>query len=386
MKNEEKAYLYWLHQVPGIGDVGMQRLIEVCGSAREVYDASEQRLRPVLGTAQIDALQRLKKEWKVSEAYQGMTEKGIRLLCMQDEEYPQRLRKMNRPPYLLYVLGSLPEENTLAVAMIGARECSGYGVAMAQAFASHLAKAGVHIISGMARGIDGVSQEAAVAAGGSTFAVLGCGADICYPASNRNLYDAMKQRGGIISPYSPGTRPQKTLFPYRNQIVAGLADALLVVEARQKSGTWITVDRALEQGKDVYAVPGRLTDRLSDGCNLLIRQGAGIALSPEDMLEELKVLQNRRENKTEMAQGTQSVRGEAVLQMKTEQESGLIKHLDFHPKSVDEILESVQKEDGEMTLSRLMFELIQLCMQGEAVQVGGNYFMKVAEKCKSYCN
>ena len=386
MKHEEKAYLYWLHQVPGIGDAGMERLIEACGSARAVYDASEKRLCRVLSKAQTDALQRLKKEWKVSEAYRDMLEKGIRLLGIQDEEYPKRLKKISRPPYLLYVIGGLPKENALAVAMIGARECSGYGVAMAQAFATHLAKAGVHIISGMARGIDGVSQEAALAAGGSTFGVLGCGADICYPASNRNLYDAMKQRGGIISPYPPGTKPQKNLFPYRNQIVAGLADALLVIEARQKSGTWITVDRALEQGKDVYAVPGRLTDRLSDGCNLLIRQGAGIALSPEDMLAELNVLQNRRKNKTEIVKDAQSVRCGTFPGTEAEQESGLIQYLDFHPKSVDEILEFVQKEDEEMTVSQLMFELIQLCMQGKAVQVGGNYFMKVAEKCKSYCN
>lgn len=361
MKNEEKAYLYWLHQVPGVGDRGIQRLIEAYGSAREVYGASEKSLHSVLGQAQIEAMQCLKKKWQVFEAYHGLSERGIWLIDIQDEEYPKRLRKMNKPPYLLYVIGRLPEENKTTVAMIGARECSGYGENMAKAFASCFAKAGVSIISGMARGIDGISQKAAAAAEGSTFAVLGCGVDICYPASNDDLYEAIKQRGGIISTYPPGTKPQKSLFPYRNRIVAGLSDALLVVEARQKSGTWITVDCALEQGKDVYAVPGRLTDRLSDGCNLLIRQGSGIALSPEDMLAELNVLKNRQEKKTEK------------MQM---QEYGLIKHLDFTPKLLDEILESVQKEDGQMTLSNLMFELIQLCMQGKAKQIGGNYFAR----------
>lgn len=368
MINDEKAYLYWLHQVPGVGNEKMQRLVAFFGSARAVYDAAEKRLLLVLKQAEVDAIQNIKNKWNVSEAYREMTKKGVRLIDIQDAQYPQRLRLIDKPPFLLYVIGRLPEEHIPTVAIIGARECSGYGVVMAQAFATRLTQAGVNVISGMARGIDGVSQEAAIAAGGSTFAVLGCGVDVCYPASNRKLYETIKNNGGIISPYPPGTQPQKMLFPYRNQIVAGLADALLVVEARQRSGTWITVDRALEQGKDVYAVPGRLTDRLSDGCNLLIRQGAGIALSPEDMLSELKVLQNRQENKQNG--------GRESVKMDFMKEKGLMRYLDFYPKHVDDILESVKKEDEDMTVSQLMFELIQLCMQGKAVQVGGNYFMK----------
>jgi len=366
--NDEKAYLYWLHQVPGVGNEKMQRLVEFFGSARDVYEATEKRLLSILRKGEVDAIQNIKRKWRVSEAYHEMTQKGVRLIDIKDTQYPQRLKQTNKPPFLLYVIGRLPEEHIPTVAIIGARECSGYGVVMAQAFAVRLAQAGVNVISGMARGIDGVSQEAAVAAGGSTFAVLGCGVDVCYPASNRKLYEAIRYNGGIISPYAPGTRPRKTLFPYRNQIVAGLADALLVVEARQKSGTWITVDRALEQGKDVYAVPGRLTDRLSDGCNLLISQGAGIALSPEDLLSELRVLQNRQKNKQN--------EGKKSMEIDLVQEQGPEKYLDFYPKHVDDILELVQKEDEDMTLSQLMFELIQLCVQGKAMQVGGNYFVK----------
>ena len=166
---------------------------------------------------------------------------------------------------------------------------------MARAFGGELAKAGVAVISGMARGIDGLGQQAALEQGGRTYAVLGCGADVCYPASNRKLYQEIVEKGGgILSVFPPGTPPVKGQFPERNRIVAGLADLVLVVEARQKSGTLITVDMALEQGKNVYAVPGRLTDRLSDGCNLLIRQGAGIALAPGDILAELKLLGNRK--------------------------------------------------------------------------------------------
>jgi len=363
MKNEEKAYLYWLHQIRGIGDKAIVRLMQEFGSAKEVYEAPEKKLQKRLEKKTVEELQLVKEKWDIKNAYEKMREKGIRLISKEDREYPKRFRKMEQSPYLFYVIGSLPKEEVPSVAIIGARECSGYGEMRAEAFAERLAGAGVSIVSGMARGIDGISQNAAAAAGGSTYAVLGCGVDICYPASNKKLYEKLKESGGIISPYLPGTMPQKMLFPYRNQLVAGLSDAVLVIEARQKSGTWITVDRALEQGKDIYAVPGRLTDRLSDGCNLLIRQGAGIALSPDDILAELKMLENRKKkNNMDCNKG---------------EEQGLLKWLDYYPKPVDEIMEAVKREDGEMTLPRLMLELVQLCMQGKAEQIGGNYFMKI---------
>ena len=141
------------------------------------------------------------------------------------------------------------------------------------------------MVSGMARGIDGIAQKAALEAGGASFAVLGCGVDICYPEENRELYDRLLQEGGILSEYPPGMPPEPKLFPPRNRIISGLSDLVLVIEARKKSGTLITVDMALEQGREVYALPGRVSDKLSDGCNRLIRQGAGVATCPEDILE-----------------------------------------------------------------------------------------------------
>lgn len=359
MHKEEKAYLYWLHNVPGVGDGKMRRLIDFLGSAQDVYFATDKQLMSVLSRAETDKMRAFGKEWKVKEAYEKMTALGMKLVCEKETEYPSRLRAVNGAPYLLYYKGQLPEEKTVAVAIIGARECSEYGRYVAKAFASRLAEEGVNVISGMARGIDGIGQEAALTAGGKTFAVLGCGADICYPAANRKLYEEIVKNGGILSPYPPGTSPQKTLFPYRNKIVAGLSDAVLVVEARQKSGTWITVDMALEQGKDVYAVPGRVTDRLSDGCNLLIKQGAGMAISPDDLLKELSVLTAR-----------------TVLLHQDKEEKGVLRFLDLYPLSIDEILERAQSEDENITLSGLMFELIQLCMQGKAKEVSSNYFVK----------
>ena len=266
----------------------------------------------------------------------------------------------------------MPPEEKPAIAIIGARECSGYGICMAEAFGEVMARAGIPVISGMARGIDGISQQAALKAGGQTWAVLGCGVDACYPASNRCLYEKILETGGgILSVVPPGTKPIKRLFPERNRIVAGLCDVLLVVEARQKSGTWITVDMALEQGKSIYAVPGRLNDRLSDGCNMLIRQGAGIALSPDDLLAELKVMQNRKGNIAE--EGLQT---DGFLE-KENITCGILQFLDYNPKAADEIWAEMLCAGEGKSLPEVLSELIEACIAGKAKQVAGNYFTKV---------
>lgn len=202
-------------------------------------------------------------------------------------EYPERLKNISGSPKELYVLGRLPEEDRLSVAVIGARDCSEYGKYVARELGAVLGGSRISVVSGMARGIDGISQEAALNAGGSSFAVLGCGVDVCYPEANRQLYERLKISGGILSEYPPGSPALACHFPPRNRIVSGLADVVVVIEARVKSGTLITVDMALEQGREVYVAPGRVTDRLSDGCNRLIKQGAGILLSPEEFLREL---------------------------------------------------------------------------------------------------
>lgn len=369
MDKEEKAYLYWLHNVPGIGNAKMTRLLLTYGSAKGLYYASDRQIREHFKKKELQDMREFSKQWNVIGMYETMSDREIFMISVKDAEYPERLKNLDCPPYILYYMGKLPDKTKPAIAIVGARECSEYGAYTANAFATHLARAGVDIISGMARGIDGIGQQAAIDAKGSTFAVLGCGVDVCYPASNRKLYRMIKQQGGILSPYPPGTMPQKNLFPYRNKIVAGLSDSVLVIEARRKSGTWITVDMALEQGKDVYAVPGRLTDRLSDGCNLLIKQGAGIVLSPDDLLMELDVVKNRQDGVKQKTEDQKNVHEE-------NDEDGVLGLLDFYPKSVDEMLEQLQKKGKKMTFSGLVFELMGLCMSGKAEQVSGNYFIK----------
>lgn len=214
-------------------------------------------------------------------------EKCIQYIQQTDREYPGRMRHLKGMPRGLYLLGSLPREDRPSVAIVGARRSSAYGNETARMFARELAGEGVQIISGMAWGIDGMAHEGALEAGGDTFAVLGCGVDVCYPAGHGKLYGKLCRQGGVLSELKPGTPPMPGHFPARNRIISALADLVLVVEAKEKSGSLITADCALEQGKDVYAVPGRIGDELSRGCLGLLKQGAGLADSPRTILDAL---------------------------------------------------------------------------------------------------
>lgn len=209
-----------------------------------------------------------------------------------ENEYPKRLRQYENMPAGIYVRGGLPDAHTPAVAIVGSRKCSGYGRLWADTFARAFAASNVAVISGMALGIDSAAHWGALREGGETYAVSGCGPDICYPASNRELYEKICEKGGVISEYPPKSAPLAWHFPARNRIISALADVLLVIEAKEKSGALITADFALEQGKTVFALPGRVGDELSEGCNRLIAQGAGIALSPAVVLEELQLQMN----------------------------------------------------------------------------------------------
>lgn len=379
-----KEYEYFVDRLPGAGDVIKNRLIEYYGNAGEVYNAFlsedkdiEDAVRMVKSNFNhtIPDVIKWARTYDLSREYAKLETGGIVFLTTEDERYPQRLTELDLPPYALYAKGHIPEDDVPAVAIIGARDCSEYGTFVADSFGEALAHEGINIISGMARGIDGISQRGALKAGGKTYAVLGNGVDICYPSRNINLYKEIQEKGGILSVFPPGTQPMKTLFPQRNKIVAALADMVLVIEARQKSGTSITVDLALKMGKDVYAVPGRLTDRLSDGCNVLIRDGAGVALSPEDVLRELAVIWSKRNPGNECI--TQKSIGKLDLK-KPKEDTGVLKYLDFTPQSIETIHQLRLAQEKNVTISQTMSELVMLCIEGRAVQIGTDYFYKTA--------
>lgn len=300
----EEIYVCWLCNFPDIGNRQLHQLWELCGSAENVYFADRGRWGQVLSEKQVKSLVEYTASWKPVEEYSRMRGQGIRLLNVRQGQYPQALKEIPDAPFGLFVRGNLPRTKAPTVAIIGARDCSEYGKYMARELGAAMGKAGVTVVSGMARGIDGIAQEAALAAGGTSVGVLGSGVDVCYPSQNRAIYEALIAGGAVVSSYPLGTPARPQNFPPRNRIVSGLADAVIVIEARAKSGTLITVDTGLEQGKEIYAVPGRVTDRLSDGCNYLIKQGAGVILSPKDFLDELWEL-------WECKQGVGSVKGGA---------------------------------------------------------------------------
>ncbi len=305
-------------------------------------------------------------------------QKSIQIVTVMNNDYPARLRGIADAPILLYVKGNLPREDKPAVAIIGARACSAYGKAVARSFAGELAAKGVQIISGMARGIDGIGQESALNAGGDTFAVLGNGADICYPKEHRGLYDAILARGGIISEYLPGTEPQPAFFPERNRIISGLSDLVLVVEARKRSGTYITVTQALEQGREVYAVPGRVTDALSHGCNVLIRDGAGIADSVNSIMEALAGITCHKITAGEFAAETDPECGLKNGGQKPENglQEILFGIIDLTPRNWNEIYHLLNlRTGGGITLPEFSATLVRMELEG-LIESTGNYYVK----------
>jgi DNA processing protein len=221
-------------------------------------------------------------------AYAGrLAERGIRFVGRSDDAFPPLLRAIHDPPPGLFLRGSGPTEllSGLAVAVVGARACSTYGSQVARALGRELAASGLVVVSGMARGIDGEAHRGALDSGGQTVAVLGCGVDRDYPAAHARLAKDIERHGLIVSEYAPGVEPAPWRFPARNRIIAGLARAVVVVEARERSGALITADLALEEGREIFAVPGEITSSLSHGTNGLLRIGAQLVTTAADVLE-----------------------------------------------------------------------------------------------------
>ena len=284
-------------------------------------------------------------------------EYSIQCIQQMDEAYPEKLRFYKGMPKEIYLLGKLPDPGKPTVAIVGARRSSSYGNEAARFFAGELAKAGVQIVSGMAWGIDGMAHMGALEAGGYTCAVLGCGVDICYPQGHRTLYEAIRKTGGILSEFSPGIPPKPGHFPARNRIISGLSDLVLVVEAKEKSGSLITADFALEQGKDVYAVPGRIGDALSVGCLGLIRQGAGLADSPQTILSALGISEKCKKKDTKI--------------LLAKDENIVYSWIRLQPVSLDELIQKTG-----WSVPKLMAVLVELELKGCIREVRKNDYVR----------
>ena len=358
-------YEYWMACIRGVSSQKKIRLRESMTTAEAVYYIEETRLKSFefLNEQDRNKILQAKKQGDPGEDYEKMCEKGIRFIPYFSKEYPEKLKEIPDCPYAVYVKGCLPDALSRTAAIIGARRCTPSGEKYAVDFAHALAKHGIEIISGMARGVDGMGHRGALLAGGRTFAVLGCGVDVCYPREHIGLYvDILEQGGGILSEQPPGTAPLPQNFPARNRIISGLSDAVLVMEAGKKSGSLITVDMALEQGRDVYALPGPVNSTLSDGCNHLIRQGAGVLLSPGALLEEWGT-----EESVRACDGKKEGKNEKMLETA---EKLVYSCLGLYPKNVDQVV-----RETKLCIKEVLELLVSLELQGYIREISKNYYV-----------
>lgn len=292
---EDKKYWIWLSRIEGLGSVRKNKLLEMFIDPEVIWNLKFEDIVAIDGFGAKIAKAILDNKYRenLDKYIKYMQKYEIEIVTIYDKEYPNKLRNIYDPPTTLYIKGNKEILNSNSIAIIGCRECSNYGKEVARKVAYKLGKENISIISGLAKGIDSQAHLGCLNAKGKTIAVLGSGLDRIYPKENLKLYNEIIANGGaIVSEYIIGTTPDKMNFPARNRIISGLSDGLVVVEAKQKSGTLITVDFALEQGKNIFVVPGNITSANSIGTNELIKQGAKCITTVEDILDEYPLLDN----------------------------------------------------------------------------------------------
>lgn len=334
----EDMLWYWFTNIHGIGRITRNRLLQRFGSPEEIYNASRDSIEKIDFLGESSKKQLLSGRTRsLEKEYAKLKEKSVYFTHINSCNYPKRLREIPDYPHSLYMRGNSSYNPGIvfdmpSAAIVGSRKCSKYGYETAYKVGYQLAVNNIAVVSGMARGIDSAAQRGCVDAGGVSVAVLGCGVDICYPKENINLFTHIQNRGIILSEYPMGTVPRSGLFPERNRIISGLSDVVIVIEAGEKSGTFITVDMALEQGKEVYVVPGRITDELSRGCNSLIKQGAQMFTGAHEVIEYIFRMHGMKYKE----QGIDKKYDNTTLP-DGESESRIYKVINMLPKHIDDI-------------------------------------------------
>lgn len=358
MKN---IHLAALHMVPGVGHACMKRLMEYFGNAEQIWLASRDELilSGCLDEMLCNKILNCREKIDVSVLAEGWERKGIDIVCLGEARYPALLANTYNPPAILYYRGTLPDDDKL-IAIVGARRATAYGRSVCKLLAGELAAAGVGVVSGAARGIDSTAHMGALEKG-YTIAVLGSGVDICYPPENVRLLERIAENGALISEYPPGTLPQPAFFPARNRIINGLSRGVIVVEAAERSGSLITADFALEEGRDVFAVPGSILSATSKGTHYLIKQGAKLIDCAADILDEYDWKQIPSATKP---------------QLLSEDEQAVLNALHpDNPVGIDEILCQTQ-----LPLPTVTHILLQLELQDLAIGYGGQRYMRTARE------
>lgn len=359
MKKED--YNVWACSIKGIGIRKLMALEQRFGTAENIFRASSEQLMKVSGISDSDAhnIVKSRSECDVKKFWENLKKYNMSCCTYFSGNYPVECRHIYNPPKKIFYIGSMPREK-FRIAVVGARDCSHYGRETARRFAAELAAAGVGIVSGMARGIDGWAHQGALEGGGKTYAVLGNSAEICYPKEHGSLYRSIIKNGGILSEYPPGTEASPRLFPMRNRIISALSEGVLVVEARQKSGSLITADLALGQGKDVFVIPGRAGDVLSEGCNNLIKQGAELVTSPEEIMDYYGIVY-----------GKETENFKNINFFLERREKMVYASLSLEPKHLNELVRELDMESAEVMkaiLSLLKGRLIR--------EIGNHYYIR----------
>ena len=354
---------YWLgfNLVKGIGPAKVQALLDYFGGLGPAWHATELQLQKIgLDQRAIRSFAEARSQLDLDICLQQVEKSGIRLLTWETADYPAYLREIPTAPHLLYLHGELEEIDRLAVAVVGTRRLTAYGRQVTRDLVTGLVRHGVTIISGLARGIDAVAHKTTLEAGGRTIAVLGSGLDCIYPAEHRSLVkEIVAGRGAVISEYGLGVQPEAKNFPPRNRIISGLSLGVVVVEAGERSGALITANFALEQGRDVFAIPGNINSVASKGPNRLIQDGAKLVTSVDDVLDELNL---------------QMVVEQTAVQMllpETAEEAALLEQLTYQPIHVDELGRATGFPTSLVSSTLTMMEL-----KGMVQQTGGmNYVL-----------
>jgi DNA processing protein len=365
---DPKAYWVGFNLIKGIGSVRFQSIKEYFGDLELAWQAPFVDLRAAgLSEKVCERIVQLRKDFDLNKYVERIQAAGIQILISDEENYPRYLKEIDQPPPILYIKGELSLEDEWSVAIVGTRKVTHYGRQVAQEFSRVLADHKITIISGLARGIDGIAHKAAIDAGGRTIAVLGSGVDRIYPAEHRNLAEEICKSGAVVSDYPPGTAPEASNFPPRNRIISGLSRATIVIEAGQTSGALITADFANNQGRNVYAVPGSIYNVQSKGTNKLIQQGAKPLLDIRDVLEDLQV---------ELLQERKSIR---KANPGDQFEEKILNILSDDPLHVDEITNQT-----ELPISQVSSCLTMMELKGLAKQVGGMKYVSVREERGEY--
>jgi len=351
----DKEIIDWmaLSFVPGLGSKGIRQLIDRFGSPSTLFSACREgaaqdlgiRKNVLAGLSNPDSFQK-KAEVQLQRILAG----GAKIICFSDGNYPQLLREIADPPPLLYVQGRTGLLNSLCLAMVGSRAATSYGKRSSFSLAQSLASAGVTVVSGLALGIDSEAHNGALSAQGATIGVLGCGLDVVYPKQNKKLYNRLRSHGLLVTEYPLGTRPDGFRFPARNRIIAGLSRGVVVVEAARRSGSLITAEMALDEGRDVFAVPGQIDSFKSDGAHWLLQQGAKLVQSADDILVELDC------NWQERGDQRQGEAGPAGIDMGPDARK-LLRSLDVYPTPRNEIIVNSGLGTAKVTELLLLLEL-----------------------------